>query len=180
MKKIFFIILTIVGIFILTACDYRAKLSKNKCNEIYNYITENFNQYEVTDYLFYDYSTELLLINKSGDLYCNKELSFFESYDYNKYITYIQHIINNFEPLGMTGYKIDSRVEYIVNVEYDYNLIEEEICLKINDFNLSLYKNSNIGLEIEICTDEMHKYSIGMIIGNIDLSRYDQLTLLKI
>ena len=52
-----------------------------KCDEIYNYITENFNQYEVTDYLFYDYSTELLLINKSGDLYCNKDLSFFEIYD---------------------------------------------------------------------------------------------------
>ena len=42
------------------------------------------------------------------------------------------------------------------------------------------YKNSNIGVEIEICTDEMYKYSIGMIIGNIDLSHYDQLTLLKI
>ena len=73
-----------------------------------------------------------------------------------------------------------SKYEYIVNVEYDYNLIEEEIYLKINNFNLSLYKNSNIGVEIEICTDEMYKYSIGMIIGNIDLSHYDQLTLLKI
>lgn len=180
MKKIFFIILTVVGIFILTACDYRAKLSKNKCNEIYDFITEHFNLYEVNDYLFYDYSTELLLINKSGDLYCNKDLSFLETYDYDKYITDIQRIINNFEPLGITGYKIDSQVEYTVNVEYDYNLIEEEVYLKINNFNLSLYKNSNIGVEIEICTNEMFKYSIGMIIGNIDLSHYDQLTLLKI
>ena len=54
MKKIFFIILTIICVFILTACDYRVKLSKNKCNEIYNYITENFNLHEVNDYLFYD------------------------------------------------------------------------------------------------------------------------------
>ena len=180
MKKIFFIILTIVGIFILTACDYRAKLSKNKCDEIYNHITENFNQYEATDYLFYDYSTELLLINKNGSLYCNKDSSFLETYDYNKYITDIEYIINNFEPLGITGYKIDSQVEYFVNVEYDYKLIEEKTNLKINNFTLLLYKNSNIGVEIEICTDEMYKYSIGMIIGNIDLSHYDQLTLLKI
>lgn len=66
----------------------------------------------------------------------------------------------------------------MVNIKYDCKLIEDEINLKINNFNLSLYKNSNIGVEIEICTDEMFKHSIGIIIGSVDLSQYDKLTLL--
>lgn len=76
MKKIIFIVIAIICIYILTACDSRTKLSKIKCNEIYNYITEHFNVYEANEYLFYDYSNELLLINKSGDFYCNKDLFF--------------------------------------------------------------------------------------------------------
>ncbi len=174
MKKIFFIILIFISVFVLTACDSRTKLSKNKCNEIYNYINENFNVSQEKDYLYYDYSKELLLINKNGQLYSNKEINFFENYDYNKYIYDIQSIINNSKPLNITGYKIHSQVEYMINVEYDYKLIEEETNLKINNYTLSLYKNLNIGIEMKISNTEMVTYSIGIIIGNIELSKYNQ------
>lgn len=177
MKKIFLTILIIISSFILMACDYRAQLSDDKCQEIYDYVKDSFNISEENDYLYYDYFNDLLLINKSGQLYCNKESSFFENYDYNKYIIKMQYIINNFEPLDITGYRINSKVEYFVNVKYDFNLIKEETNIKINNFNLSLYENLNMGVEIEIFANEISTYSIGIIIGNIKLSKYNQFEL---
>ena len=39
---------------------------------------------------------------------------------------------------------------------------------------MSLYKNLNIGIEMKISNTEMVTYSIGIIIGNIELSKYNQ------
>ena len=112
MKKVILITLTIITIFSLISCDYRRQ------SFIYN---------NVDDYLYYDYSCDLLIISNGEQLYCNKEPGFFLNYDYNKYIIDMQVIINNYVPLDIIGYRINSQVEYMLNVTYDYKLIEEEI-----------------------------------------------------
>ena len=112
MKKVILITLTIITIFSLISCDYRRQISKEKCNEIYNHIRDNFIFNNVDDYLYYDYSCDLLIISYGEQLYSNKEPGFFLNYDYNKYIIDMQVIINNYVPLDIIGYRINSQVEF--------------------------------------------------------------------
>lgn len=180
MKKIFFLILTFFSIFILISCDYRKPLSEKKCNELYNYIIEQCNLKNVNEYLYHDYYEEFLLIKKGEELYCSKNLAFFENYDYSIYFDHIQFISHNYKPLFITGYKIDTQVEYFLNIKYDFLKIKEDIGLSINNYNLSLYKNQNIGIELMINNDDVSTYSIEIIVGNIDLSKYNQFNLKKL
>ncbi len=173
MKKVILITLTIITIFSLISCDYRRQISKEKCNEIYNHIRDSFIFNNVDDYLYYDYSYDLLIISNGEQLYCNKEPGFFLNYDYNKYIIDMQVIINNYVPLDIIGYRINSQVEYMLNVTYDYKLIEEEINFKINNCNFSLYENSNVGIEIQFYNSD----SIGIIVGKIELLKYERYNL---
>lgn len=177
MKKKIFISLLCISILFLISCDSRKQLSKKRCKEIYNYAKENFNPYEENDFLYYDYSIELLVIKKEGQLYCNKDSSFIEGYDYYRYIYDIQYIIKNIEPLDITGYKITSKVECFVSITYDFELIKEKTSLEIINFDIAIYENSNIGVDITIFNDEMLTYRIGIIVGDIELSKYKQFEL---
>lgn len=125
----------------------------------------------------YDSSIE---VKKEEELYSNREIIFFENYDYSVYFDCIIYIIDNYHPLFITGYKINTQVEYFLNIKYNFSLIKKDIYLSIKDCHLSLYKKQNTGIEIIIINDDTLTYSIKLIIGNINLSKYNQDDLRKI
>ena len=174
MKKFIALVLTLICVFMFASCDIRVKLSAKKCNELYSFVVENFtiNDNDVeNEFLYYDYSKDLLLINKQGQFFSNKNADFFETYNYVNYIKNLKYIVNNFEPISLNGWKVNTKVKYFISAQYDNQTIINATKLNINYLHLGLYENSNIEIEAEISNGDQN-YQLGVIVGNIDLASY--------